>query len=153
MWVAPFAMLVIWLTTHLILYLVDFIYPKTKKRKEAHLSGVSRQGDITTLHMEPTLEKRPEGRGLIKRFKRPVKAARFNFILLATTAIITALGYGPSGGVIALQWIMFATGVLWVISEYFLYSPLLRELYILVIFPLIVITWGLAFRSSGIYTP
>lgn len=152
MWVAPFTMLVIWFTTHLLLYLVDFIYPKTKKRKEAHLSGVSRQGDITTLHMEPTVEHRKEGRGFVKRFKRAVKAARFNFILLVTTAIITALGFGPSGGAIALIWIAFGVGAIWVLTEYFFYSPLLREVYLLILFPLYVIIWGLAFRESSMFS-
>ncbi|KNE63938.1 hypothetical protein AMAG_09001 [Allomyces macrogynus ATCC 38327] len=142
MWIAAFTMLIVWMTMLLLLYLVAG--PKTKKPAASMASARNVEGrPITEV---TTVDVYEEANTWEARFKRAVRAARLNFILLLAACVITALGYGPSGGTVALQWIAFAIGALWVLVELFSNSHWLRLLWAVCIFPLIVIIWGLAFR-------
>ncbi|KAJ3374121.1 hypothetical protein GGF31_008337 [Allomyces arbusculus] len=145
MWIAAFTMLIVWMTMLLLLYLVAG--PKTKRPAASMASARNVEGrPITEV---TTVDVYEEANTWESRFKRAVRAARLNFILLLSAAVITALAYGPSGGTVALQWIAFAIGALWVLVELFSNSHWLRLLWAVSIFPLIVIIWGLAFRKFG----
>ncbi|KAJ3362816.1 hypothetical protein GGF31_001323 [Allomyces arbusculus] len=145
MWIAAFTMLLLWMLMLLLLYVVG----GRKSKRPATTMATARNVEGRPLTETTTVDVHEEEKTWPARFKRAVRAARLNFLLLLSAAVITALGFGPSGATLALQWIAFAIGVLWVLVELFSNSHWLRLLWAICTFPLIIAIWGLAFRKFG----
>ncbi|KAI9151070.1 hypothetical protein H9P43_009685 [Blastocladiella emersonii ATCC 22665] len=141
MWVAAFTALVVWMAMLLMLYLVA----GSRKRQPATSMARPVEGrPLTEVTTVDTYEKAsPWG----DKFRRAVRAARLTFLMVFSTTVITALGFGPTGGTVAILWVAFAIGALWSLAELFTDSHWMRLVMSLMLFPLVIITWALAFRS------
>ncbi|ORZ36998.1 hypothetical protein BCR44DRAFT_28961 [Catenaria anguillulae PL171] len=142
LWIATYTSMLLWMLMLLILYMVA----GSRKRQPATMTS-ARPVEGRPMTEVTTVEVYEKQNTMADRFRRAVRAARLNFILIFSATVITALGYGPTGGTVAMTWVAFAVGCLWVLAELFTDSHWLRLICSLIIFPLVAIIYGLAFRS------
>ncbi|KAL7747535.1 hypothetical protein RI367_007127 [Sorochytrium milnesiophthora] len=83
----------------------------------------------------------------VARFKRAVRAARLNFLLIFTATVVTVLGYGTTPATVVLVWVGFGLGAIWTVAELFMNSAWMREIMGWMVFVSTGIVWGMAFRS------
>lgn len=135
MWVAVYTSFVIWLVWMLLKFFLDGMRGRVRE-EQSTLNPDEPRGDKYTTTM-------------LEKVKRSTKAARHLFFLLFSSTVITVLGYGASAGTSALLWIAFGVGVVWLLAELAIDSSWLREFLGWIIYPLLVIIWGLAFREPN----
>ncbi|KAL7751006.1 hypothetical protein RI367_003586 [Sorochytrium milnesiophthora] len=136
--------LCVWMALLALLFLVDGTTRRKMTTETTSTRALNAAGatEVTTVDV---YERRVT---LADRFRRAVRAARLNFLLLFTATLVSVLGHGATSGTVALLWIALAIGVLWVVTDLAVDIPLVRFVYSLGVFTLVLIIWGLSFRSN-----
>ncbi|KAI9215752.1 hypothetical protein BC828DRAFT_419335 [Blastocladiella britannica] len=154
MWIAVYTALVAWMAALLVLYLVaggpstgspGRVQPEGPAYVSAPIGEIP-AGTIAYTGPGDVPSEKDEA-PWAGRMRRAVRAARLVFLLLLSSTVITALGYGASGGSVALVWVSFGIGMVWVVTELVADSHWLRLLYSAMLFPLVAVVFGLAYRS------
>jgi len=137
MWIACYTSLILWLFLLLLTFLFGGMGSRKTTRDERGTAAIPDGSDMKGTNT------------MFGRVKRAMKASRHLFLLLFVTTVFTVLGFGATAGTSTLLWIVFGLGLVWVLVELAINNGFVREIMGWLIYPLIVIIWGLAFRNSN----